>query len=82
MPDNKPEDPTDILAWKNYLELTANEAINKLISASMEKGLIKNEKELSMTFVRDKIVGKICSVTHFYFRMVMGKNNSSIPLFQ
>ena len=36
----------------------ANEAINKLLSASMDKGLIKNEKELSMTFVRDKIVLK------------------------
>ena len=34
----------------------ANEAINKLLSASMDKGLIKNEKELTTNFVRDKIV--------------------------
>ena len=36
----------------------ANEAINKLFSASMEKGLINNEKELAATFVRVKSVGK------------------------
>ena len=28
MPDKKPEDPTEILAWKNSIELMANEAIN------------------------------------------------------
>ena len=44
MPDKKPEDPTDILAWKNSLELMANEAINKLLSASMEKGSDKQRK--------------------------------------
>ena len=58
MPDKKPEYPTEIWAWKKYLELMANEAINKLLSASMEKGLINNEKELTVTFVRDKIVRK------------------------
>ena len=36
----------------------ANEAINKLLSASMEKGLTNNERELTVTFVRGKIVGK------------------------
>ena len=81
MSDNKPDDPTEILAWKNSLELMDNQKTNKLLSKSMEKGLIKNEKELSMTFVSDKIAGKICLVTHFYCRMVMGKKNSSIPLF-
>ena len=81
IPNKKQRTQQRFLAWKNSLELMANEEINKLISASMEKGLIKNEKELSMTFMRDKIVGKICSVTHFYWRMVMGKKNSSIPLF-
>ena len=44
MLDKKPEDPTEILAWKNSLELMANEAINKLISASMEKGSGKQRK--------------------------------------
>ena len=57
----------------------ANESINKFLSASMEKGLIRNEKEFTVTFVRGKIFGKICSVTHFYCQMVMGKENSSIP---
>ena len=52
MPDKKPEDPTEILAWQNSLELMANEAINKLLSASMEKGLTNNEKNLTVTFVR------------------------------
>ena len=50
IPDKKPEDPTEILAWKNSLKLIANEAINKLLSASMDKGLINNEKELTITF--------------------------------
>ena len=53
MTDMQLEEPTDILAWKNSLELMANDAISKLLSASMEKGLIKNEKELTVTFVRD-----------------------------
>ena len=36
----------------------AHEAINELLLALMEKGLIKNENELIMTFMRDKTVGK------------------------
>ena len=79
--DKKPEEPTEMLAWKNSLEVMANETINKLLSASMDKGLIKNEKDLTVTFVRDNFFEKICSVTQFYCRMVMGKNNSPIPLF-
>ena len=58
IPDKKPEDLTEILAWKNSLELMANEAINKLLLESTEKGLINNEKELTVTFVRGNIVGK------------------------
>ena len=58
IPDKKPKDPTDILSCKNSLELMANESINKLLSASMEKGLINNKKELTMDFFRDKIVRK------------------------
>ena len=57
-PDKKPEDPKNILAWKNSLELMANKAINKLISAPMEKGMINNENELTVTFVRRKMFGK------------------------
>ena len=59
MPDNKPEDPTDILSWKNSLELMVNDAINKLLSASIEKGLINNEKELTVIFFRGTHFGKI-----------------------
>ena len=81
IPNKKPEVPTDILSLKVSLQLMANKAINQLLTTSTEKGLTNNENELTMTFVRDKIVGKICSVTHFYFRMVMGNKNASIPLF-
>ena len=58
MPSEKPENPADILAWKNSLKLMANEAINKFLSGSMEKGLINNKKELTVTFVRGKMFGK------------------------
>ena len=81
MPDKKPEDPTEILAWKNSVELMANEAINKFLSASIEKGLINNEKELTVTFVRDKVVEINMFSDTIYCQMVMGKRNSSIPLF-
>ena len=58
MPDKKPEYPTEILAWKNSIELVANEVINKSLSASMKKGLTNNEKELTVTFVRGKSLEK------------------------
>ena len=58
IPDKKPEDPTYILAWKHSLKLMDNEAINKLLSVSMEKGLINNEKEIIVTFVRGENFGK------------------------
>ena len=58
MPDKKPEDPTDILSCKVSLPIMANKAINKLLTTSIKKGLINNEKHLTMTFLRDKIVGK------------------------
>ena len=35
-----------------------NKAINQLLKKSIEKCLINNKKEFTMTFVRDKIVGK------------------------
>ena len=58
MPDKKSEDPTYILSWKNSLEIMTNDTINKLFLASIEKGLIKNEKELTVNFVRNKKFGK------------------------
>ena len=82
MPDKKTEIPTEILSWKKSLEIMAKDAINKLLLASIKKGLIKNEKDLTMTFVRNKDFGKNCSVTHFYCQMFMGKKISSIPLFE
>ena len=81
MPDKKPEDPTGILAWKLSLPIMSNKAIDKLLTRSIEKGPINNEKELTMNFVRDLIFGNIRSVTHYHCRMVMEKKGSSIPTF-
>ena len=58
MPDKKPEDPTEIFSWKNSLEIMANDVINKLLLASIKKGLIKNEKGITVTYVRNKLFGK------------------------
>ena len=57
MTDNKPEYPTDILAWKVSLPITAKNASDQLLTISIEKGLINNEKELTMNYVRNIIVG-------------------------
>ena len=43
--------------------------------------MIKNEKELTMNFSRDKIIGKMFSVMHYHWRMVMEKNISWLPKF-
>ena len=80
MPDKKPEDTTDILSWENSLKNMADDTINKFLLASIKKGLIENEKDLTVTFVKNKDVGKFYSVTHFYCQMFMGKNISSIHL--
>ena len=53
MPNKIPEEPYEILAWKFSLPFMANKAIYQLHTRSIEKGLINNEKELTMTFVRD-----------------------------
>ena len=58
MPNKKPEDPTEILSWEVSLPLMDNKAIYQLLTTSINKGLIEHEKELTMTFVRDVIVGK------------------------
>ena len=52
MPNNNPEDPTDILAWKSSLHLMDNKVIDQLFTISIEKGMIINKKELSMIFVK------------------------------
>ena len=58
MPDKKPKDPLEILAWKNSLAIMANDAITKLVSDSIKRGLIKDEKELTVTSLRHKDFGK------------------------
>ena len=57
MPNNKPDHPTDILAWKVSLPLTAKNASDQLITISIEKGLINNAKEITMNYARNIIVG-------------------------
>ena len=59
MPDMKPKDPFGILSWKKSLENMANDTITKLVSASIKKGPIKDEKELTMTSLRNKCFGNI-----------------------
>ena len=58
MPDMKPKNPLEILSWKNSLENMANDAISKLVSASIKNGLIKDEKDLTVTSLRNKEFGK------------------------
>ena len=58
MPDKKIDYPTDILARKVSLPLMANKEIHQMITTSIEKVLINNEKELTMTFEKDVIVEK------------------------
>ena len=59
MMDKTPEDTTEILAWEVSLLLISDKAIDKLLMISIEKDLINNKKELTMTFLRDIIVGNI-----------------------
>ena len=54
MPDMKPKYPFEILSWKKSPENMANDAISKLVSASIKNGLIKDEKELTVTSLRNK----------------------------
>ena len=48
MPNKKPEDPTKILARKVSLPLIANKETDQLLTRSIEKVMIKNERELTM----------------------------------
>ena len=52
MPDKKPKDPTEIMAWKVSLPLMDNKAIYQLLTTSIEKGVINHEKELTINFVK------------------------------
>ena len=47
----------------------------------MENFLKKKEKELTMNFVRDKVVEINMFGDTLYCQMVMGRKTSSIPLF-
>ena len=58
IPNNKPEDPTEILTYKVSLPLMANYKIDQLRTRSIEKGLMKNKMGLTMTLLRDTIVEK------------------------
>ena len=50
--NKKLEDSTFFLARKLSPSLMANKAINKFLTASIEKGVINIERELTMTFVK------------------------------
>ena len=54
----------------------ANKAIDQFFTISIYKGMINNEKELTMNFVRDINVKKHGLVTHYHLRMVMEKMSS------
>ena len=54
----KPKDLTEILLWKNSLEKMANDAINKLVLASIKKVLVEDEKGFTVTSLRNKDFGK------------------------
>ena len=43
---------------KKILLKMANDAISKLLSASIKNGLIKDEKDITVTFLRNKSFGK------------------------
>ena len=75
IPNKKQEGATDILAWKVSIILMANKEIDQLLTISIEKGLINNEKGITMTYVMHIIVEKR-SVTHYHCRMVMEKKSS------
>ena len=58
MPDKKKEDPTEILSWKTLLKIwPMTQSLNWFL-ASIKKGLVENEKDPTVTFVRNKYFGK------------------------
>ena len=56
--DKKPEDPTEVLAWKVSLPLLSNKAIDKSLKRSIKKVMLNNEKDINMNFVIYIMVGK------------------------
>ena len=48
-----------LFPWKVYLTLMSRKEIDQLLTRSIGKVLIKNEKKISMTFVRDVIFEKM-----------------------
>ena len=58
----------------------ANDAITTLVLASIKKGLLEDEKDLTVTFVRSKDFGKKLLGETLYCQRVMGENISSIPI--
>ena len=62
------------------LENMANDAITKLVLASIKKGLIEDEKDLIVIFVRNKDFGNKLLGDTLYCLRVMGENISSIPI--
>ena len=58
MLDKKPEDTTNILAWKVSPPIMANNEGIILIHISIENNLIKKENNLTMNFVRIHIFSK------------------------
>ena len=70
-----------MLSCKLSLPLMDNKVIYQLLTRSIDKGMIINEKELTMTFVRDIIVGKNTFGDVLSFPDSYGKNSLSIPSF-
>ena len=54
----KTDDPTELLGWKVSLCKMGNDALNSLVSQSIDKHLINKGKVMMLTFFRDSIVGK------------------------
>ena len=70
-----------MLSCKVSLPLMDNKVIYQLLTRSIDKGMIINEKELTMTFVRDIIVGENTFGDVLSFPDSYGKNSLSIPSF-
>ena len=52
IPNKKPQDPPEILAWKVSLPIMADNAVDKWVLISIEKDLTQNEKDITTTFVK------------------------------
>ena len=61
IPNRTPEDSTQLLALEVSLLITADNAVNKFIKGSINKDMIKKEKDPTMTFVK----GSNCCKKYF-----------------